>query len=266
MTAPSHTDPVRVDAIMPAASFSSTMTPSAPPVVATPPRWDLDFEALARDLRPLGSPTRVRLLNLLTVPRYLEEIASFLKINRYAAKKHMDQLVKTGLVTKTPTQRTQGLVVEYRVVPQKLFELFDSMRALGTLRPALGGTEVARVDRTKFSAPAKARTAADALTPRFVVVYGVDLGTIVPLESTKGASAWTIGRDAGCDMRLEADPFASARHARIERQGGAYTLTDLYSTNGTFLEWERLAPGQPRPLDNGHVVGVGKTLLLFRNR
>jgi len=239
---------------------------ASPPVAASPPRWDLDFEALAKELRPLGNPTRVRLLNLLTVPRYLEEIASYLKINRYAAKKHMDQLVRTGLVSKTPTQREQGLVVEYRVVPQKLFELFDSMRALGTLRPVPGIREAPRVDRTKLSTPAKARPSSDALAPRLVVVYGVDLGTVIPLESAKGGASWTLGRDAACDARLESDPFASARHVRIDRQGGSYTITDLYSTNGTFLEWERLPAGQPRALENGHVVGVGKTLFLFRTR
>ncbi|HVM44372.1 MAG TPA: FHA domain-containing protein [Candidatus Thermoplasmatota archaeon] len=235
--------------------------PRAPPQPPTPPRWDLDFEGLARDLAPLGSGTRLRLLNYLTSPRYLEEIAGFLEMNRNAAKKHVDQLVGSGVVSKAPAQRDEGLVVEYRIVPEKLFEVFDAMRALGTLRPL--GVAPDDLARTKaVVAGARDRTAENS-APRLVVVYGVDLGAAHRLES---GNAWSIGREKGCGIQLINDPFASSRHAQIERRAGGFEITDLFSRNGTLLDWDRLPPGQAMPLANGQVVGIGKTLLLFRDR
>lgn len=236
--------------------------PSSSPRAPTPPRWDLDFAGLARDLSPLGSATRLRLLNYLTTPRYLEEIATFLEMNRNAAKKHIDQLVETGVVSKSPAQRDEGLVIEYRIVPEKLFEVFDAMRALGTLRPL--GAPVDDLARTKAAVGVARDRSAENARPRLVVVYGVDLGATVPLAD--GTGPLFAGRDPACQVRLGNDPFASGRHAQIERRGGSFVLTDLFSTNGTLLDWERIPPGQAMPLANGHVVGMGKTLLLFRDR
>lgn len=241
------------------------MPRAPPPRPPTPPRWDIDFVGLARDLSPLGSATRLRLLNYLTTPRYLEEVATFLEMNRYAAKKHLDQLLETGVVSKAPAQRAEGLVIEYRIVPEKLFEVFDAMRALGTLRPLGGPLE--DLARTKAVVGVPRDRRAEAETPRLIVVYGVDLGATVPLaRGPAKEDAWSIGRDPECALQLRSDPFASGRHAEIQRVAGAFQVTDLFSTNGTLVDWERITPGKATPLANGQVLGVGKTLLLFRDR
>ncbi len=49
-----------------------------------------------------------------------------------------------------------------------------------------------------------------------------------------------LGRDAGCDIVL-ADGRVSRRHARIAPRGGFLVLSDLGSTNGTFVRDERVA-------------------------
>ncbi|HEX2022920.1 MAG TPA: FHA domain-containing protein, partial [Candidatus Thermoplasmatota archaeon] len=77
---------------------------------------------------------------------------------------------------------------------------------------------------------------------------------------------WIVGRDPECEVHLPGDAFVSGKHAQIERHGGAHRVRDLFSKNGTLLDWERLPAGEPRPLENGQVVGIGKTLLLFRDR
>lgn len=228
----------------------------------SPPRWDLDFDRLASDLAPLGSATRLRLLNYLTTPRYLEEIASFLQMNRYAAKKHVDQLLEAGMITRTPAQRGDALVVEYRIVQEKLFEVFDAMRALGTLRPV--GASRDDTSRTKAAEAHPSDRRAGAESPRLVVVYGIEVGASHVVDG--GAQPWLIGRDATCGLSLQGDPFVSARHAQVEWKGGAHVLTDLFSTNGTTLDWARIDPGRPMPLQNGSIVGVGKTLFVFRDR
>lgn len=60
----------------------------------------------------------------------------------------------------------------------------------------------------------------------------------------------------------------SRRHARIWREGGAFLIEDLGSSNGTILidgasDQVRLAPRQPRPLANGDRLRIGDTTLHF---
>jgi DNA-binding NtrC family response regulator/pSer/pThr/pTyr-binding forkhead associated (FHA) protein len=49
-----------------------------------------------------------------------------------------------------------------------------------------------------------------------------------------------VGKDPTCDGPID-DPFVSARHLRIEPQGGRWVLVDLGSTNGTFISGARVA-------------------------
>jgi hypothetical protein len=69
----------------------------------------------------------------------------------------------------------------------------------------------------------------------------------------------TLGR-GDVEIRLE-DPFASTRHARIERQGSVLVLEDLGSTNGTFLNDEPLEG--PRPLHHGDRIRIGDAELTY---
>jgi pSer/pThr/pTyr-binding forkhead associated (FHA) protein len=70
------------------------------------------------------------------------------------------------------------------------------------------------------------------------------------------------------DVDLDSDdPEAkvSRRHARISRHDGQYTIEDLGSTNGTFVNrGRRLVPGNSQPLQDGDEIIVGKTFLRFR--
>ena len=69
----------------------------------------------------------------------------------------------------------------------------------------------------------------------------------------------TLGR-GDVEIVLE-DPFASSRHARIERQGGVMVLEDLGSTNGTYLNEELLAG--PQPLHSGDRIRIGDSVFTF---
>lgn len=70
----------------------------------------------------------------------------------------------------------------------------------------------------------------------------------------------TIGRHPGNDISLLLDSV-SRHHARIDHHGGAWTLHDLNSSNGTFLNGERI--GSPRSLVEGDVVTFGRADFLF---
>jgi pSer/pThr/pTyr-binding forkhead associated (FHA) protein len=69
----------------------------------------------------------------------------------------------------------------------------------------------------------------------------------------------TIGRDSSNGIVIN-DAEISRRHARLTFQGGKYVLEDLGSTNGTFVNGQRLAG--PRVLKAGEVVSFGEQIVL----
>ncbi|MGD0984188.1 MAG: FHA domain-containing protein [Acidimicrobiales bacterium] len=69
----------------------------------------------------------------------------------------------------------------------------------------------------------------------------------------------TVGRSPGCAVPLDDDTFASSIHARVFRRSGELWIEDLGSTNGTWLNDERLEV--PARLRRGDRVKVGSTIL-----
>ncbi len=61
---------------------------------------------------------------------------------------------------------------------------------------------------------------------------------------------------------LDAAKFGVSRnHALITHLDERFTIQDLNSTNGTWVNESRLAPGQPYPLNNGALVRLGQLTL-----
>jgi hypothetical protein len=74
----------------------------------------------------------------------------------------------------------------------------------------------------------------------------------------------TIGRSSTAAVVLKWDAEISRVHVTLERLGAEWTLVDDgRATNGTFLDGERIH-GRAR-LDDGAVIGVGQTLIVFRS-
>lgn len=96
--------------------------------------------------------------------------------------------------------------------------------------------------------------AASAGGARLVVVEGPQRGTTVPL----GASAVVLGRADSCTLPL-GDDYASGRHARVFPHEGSWWVEDLGSTNGTFVDGERI--DGPTALTPGRPVRVGQTVV-----
>jgi len=90
---------------------------------------------------------------------------------------------------------------------------------------------------------------------RMIVRAGPNPGTV--FELTKEVSL--IGRDVTNDV-VVGDAEVSRQHARITRTPGGYVLEDLGSTNGTFVNSERLVA--PRVMNPGDLVALGETVSL----
>lgn len=216
-----------------------------------------EYESLAAALRPFSLAQRLRLLNFLVKPHYLEEIAEHLGMSRQAAEKHVDQLLEVGLVRRQIGQRATGPVTEYVIVPQRVFAVSEDFARLGELRPAV---EEESLERTMTNA----RTPAASTLPRgpaLVVVHGMRIGHAVALA---GPGPWTLGRDPDQHVALDYDPFASNKHAEVALKDGKHVVADAFSRNGTFVNWRRLERGGTATLAAGDVVGVGKSLLVYR--
>jgi pSer/pThr/pTyr-binding forkhead associated (FHA) protein len=77
---------------------------------------------------------------------------------------------------------------------------------------------------------------------------------------TLSESSVTVGRDPMTDIVLR-DPEVSRQHARLTRTDEGYQIQDLGSTNGTFVEGQRLA-GDLVPLRPGTVITMGSNVTL----
>lgn len=69
----------------------------------------------------------------------------------------------------------------------------------------------------------------------------------------------TIGRESKNDIALQ-DINASRSHAELQFAQGAWMLTDLNSTNGTYINGQRISR---QPLSEGDLITVGMTNLVF---
>jgi hypothetical protein len=104
---------------------------------------------------------------------------------------------------------------------------------------------------------------------KLIIERGGSPGTEFKLtndESTIGR--WDADNGVFPDVDLDAhdeDAKVSRRHARIRRSNGMYSIEDLGSTNGTYVNrGRRLLPGNAEVLNDGDEVIVGKTFLRFQ--
>jgi hypothetical protein len=90
---------------------------------------------------------------------------------------------------------------------------------------------------------------------RLVVKSGPNPGTPFDL----GKEVTLVGRDVTNDIAL-GDAEVSRQHARLTQTPGGYVLEDLGSTNGSFVNGERLVA--PRVLAAGDLIGMGENVTL----
>ncbi|TSB29323.1 FHA domain-containing protein [Streptomyces sp. NBC_01525] len=93
---------------------------------------------------------------------------------------------------------------------------------------------------------------------KLVVSEGTLQGTTVALQG----QTISLGRAHDSTIVLD-DDYASSRHARIyPDRDGQWIVEDLGSTNGTYLDRNRLTTPTPIPL--GAPIRIGKTVIELR--
>lgn len=142
--------------------------------------------------------------------------------------------------------------------------------AVGVVRTDLFGPSARRRKQARKARPPRpARPAAPqppkrpsgrtvkAAPQQMVVTAGTLSGTTIPLLD----SQITIGRADDATLVLT-DDYASTRHARLFPQDGQWLVEDLGSTNGTYLDRQKVT--QPTPVPVGVPIRIGKTVLELR--
>ena len=136
--------------------------------------------------------------------------------------------------------------------------------AIGVVRTDLFGTAAAKMRRGRNRQPQRPpqrpprQPKPSRGTPRFLVVTEGGLsGMSVDLADQQ----ITLGRANDATLVLN-DDYASSRHARIFPQDGQWIVEDLGSTNGTYLDRQKVT--RPTPVPAGVPIRIGKTVLELR--
>jgi ABC-type multidrug transport system ATPase subunit/ABC-type multidrug transport system permease subunit len=69
-------------------------------------------------------------------------------------------------------------------------------------------------------------------------------------------AAWVIGRETCCDLVVP-EPAVSSRHCRLTLHANGFTVEDLNSTNGTFVNGVKIVPGEAVWVAYGARVTLG---------
>jgi pSer/pThr/pTyr-binding forkhead associated (FHA) protein len=131
--------------------------------------------------------------------------------------------------------------------------------AFRVVRADLFGGRVGRVASVPPRAAAPSKKRGGGKGPRTLVVTA---GPLTGTKITLGEQPILIGRADDSTLVLT-DDFASSRHARLTNRGGQWYVEDLGSTNGTYLDQQRvqgpllISPGQP--------IRIGQTALELRS-
>lgn len=233
-----------------------------------------DFERLEEYFHALAYSARLEILHALRFPKTLPDIKVAPKqvrpgenperaISRQALAEHVAKLVDIGVVVADEPDGARGPKT-FVVSGPKLYQIMEEFRQIGTVlsaspTPADDGTVEAEGARDRPLAPG----------PKLVLVHGLLEGRPFALDAGARAAGrgWVVGRKRGLAVSLEYDPFVSNENSEIVADGDSFAIEDLASSrNGTWVNWRRLKDGERARLEPGDVVGVGRSLLVFRQR
>ncbi|MGB8699195.1 MAG: FHA domain-containing protein, partial [Thermosynechococcaceae cyanobacterium] len=109
-------------------------------------------------------------------------------------------------------------------------------------------------------------SASDSAPPEAQTVLAPEGGSIlqlgVPPEtlSLRGRDTFTIGRDQTNDLAIP-HPTVSRFHSRIERRDGSFVVTDLNSSNGTYINGQQVT--RPVALRANDTIRIGPCSLVL---
>lgn len=213
------------------------------------PAGQEDLHRLASHLGLFADASTLALLQSLGRGKTAEEMARESGVALGEAERRLAPLVDAGFVALGDGR--------YRLVPERMFAVHEGLYRLASQPPA----REEELPTSLLPRP-PSDIASRAPEPRLLVLNGPHLGQSLPLLERARSR---VGREKACDLRLEFDPYVSGEHAEIVREGNRTAVVDLFSHNGTYVNWVRVSPGSTQSLKPGDVIGLGRSLLVFQS-
>lgn len=89
-------------------------------------------------------------------------------------------------------------------------------------------------------------------------ITAMNAPTRVEIDVTK--DSFVIGKNASSvDGVISFNKMISRVHCRIDNQNGEFTITDLQSANGTYVNKVKLQPNQAHPIKSGDVIRLANS-------
>src|SRR5689334_14663802 len=89
-----------------------------------------------------------------------------------------------------------------------------------------------------------------------IALAGPLQGAVFPLPD----EGFTVGREDTNLLCLTADRAVSRQHCVIDKDNGQFTLRDLHSANGTYINNVAVTE---RPLQHGDEIRIGRSIFVF---
>lgn len=177
---------------------------------------------------------KVQLIYLPISQRLFEDRASFEKSLR-------GDLIR--LITNTPA-------VSSPLTHQLAADLTNSNCSLAEMCSKLRQTHTERFGdcATVYIAP-----------PKETVVRLMALNGPANLQMVINKDSFVIGKSETVDGTISYNRMISRAHCRINKDGSLVTITDLQSSNGTYVNQTKLQPNQPCQLQNGDIIRLANS-------
>jgi len=136
------------------------------------------------------------------------------------------------------------------------------VRKMPQVADAAAGAPVAvATPAAQAPAPAKSARKGEKATVETAKTLVITSGPKTGLELPLSPEPMTIGRSSESGLVIR-DDYTSSHHARLLLWGDQWMIQDLDSTNGTFIDGQRV--GAPVPVSLGASIKVGATTFELR--
>ena len=184
--------------------------------------------------------------------RTFAELAADLGADRKQLETQLKRLEELGLVEKASAESAEPAAAPPPPPPENPFA--PKTEPIPVQEDAdVTRVERAAITRNTLAAPkpvAREKTLVGSLTP------DDNPSSVHPLLDAE----CIIGRAPDCTISIP-DGSISSRHARVSRSPEGFTIEDLQSRNGTFVNGDKV--DKPRLLADGDVVRIGKIIMTF---
>ena len=225
------------------------------------------LQELSEYLEVLSNPTRLKILKVIEKePKEISEISSRIDTSYANTKKHIDQLVKIGLVKKEAgfgRETAKGIhpVWKFSLAEGSLGMLVKNLGVFSRINIPMGYGEIeSRLESVKKAVILESGTDFPALH----LIEGQGAGKTFLLRQDR----ILIGRNdpdfpakiSQGDIMLPEEYVAVTRitkpHAIVSRAGTGWQIEDRGSSGGTYLNGDLILPNHKTALKNGDIIDL----------